>query len=159
MVTTIISDFSHVIIFPKDGLYKGSLNSLYGGVSNANGFNFFDYYYLNEELLQFFRSLVGKYRLVIYTTGELQNDPAIKETIEQVFPKIFTVKDTSFPKSDAQGYTKLLEILNVQAGEAIFLDDAAENIVAAKSAGIRAIEYSGNEDAVAAIKTTLLEAR
>ena len=52
MIKVILSDFARVILFPKDKSYPGRLDELQAKLNNqSEGHNFFDYFELNQELL------------------------------------------------------------------------------------------------------------
>ena len=70
MYTTIISDFSRVIIKPKDKNYSGALNLMHRDLTEKFGenYNVFEYFELNSKLLDFFKSMRGKYSVNLFTT-------------------------------------------------------------------------------------------
>lgn len=72
---------------------------------------------------------------------------AVRESIERSFAWLseFDVRVWSYElkiiKPDAAIFRHTLDTLGIEAGEALFLDDIAENVEAARALGIRAIQY------------------
>jgi len=62
MPTALLSDFSRVLLRPKDKAYTGGLNALHKRLlAELRGtYSIFDHYELNEELLDFYPILERK---------------------------------------------------------------------------------------------------
>ena len=89
MISTIISDFSRVILDVKNKEYKGSLNSLYKDLLSHNRkFDFFDYFELNNDILNLLTTLRNKYSINVFTTGTIQRAPEISEIIKPIFDNV-----------------------------------------------------------------------
>lgn len=156
MISTIIFDFSRVLLFPKDINYSGGLNSLYREIIKNPDYTFLDHYFLNTELLEYVKTLKGKYKLAIFTNEIIQNDPAIRGEIEAVFNQIISAKDMGVKKSETTAYLKLMKILNVNPEDTLYIDDKAENITAAKSANLQTIIYENNPQVIADIQSRIV---
>lgn len=145
MIKALLSDFSQVILFPKDSDYVGSLNSLYAKKKDEQGFSFFDLYFVNTELLDFYQELKQKYNieLTIYTTGTVQNHPDLQSHLTS-FSRIFSVADIGKDKRDVESYQFLSEQLNVLPEEMMFIDDSMSNVSAAREAGVQGIQFISN---------------
>jgi len=103
MITTIVSDFSYVLLFPKEESYQGTLNGLYRTLTG--NFNFFDYYRLNNKLLEYYKSLKSqKLSINIFTSGSLQNNLQIKKILEPIFDHIWSAQELGLEKSDIESY-------------------------------------------------------
>lgn len=83
MITNLLFDFSRVILFPKDEKYSGLLNDLYRKIVSENA-AFLDHYRFNNELLEFLKTLKNKFKLSIYTTDIVQNDPESKKIVDEL---------------------------------------------------------------------------
>ena len=140
----VLFDFSRVILFPKDENYSGRLNDLYRKVIDENA-SFLDHYRFNEELLNFFKPLKYKFKLSIYTTDIIQNDPEAKKVLDPIFENIFAANDLGISKKDPKGYLIIAEKLGVKPEEILFVDDGEANIQAAGTAGLQTIHYLTNE--------------
>ncbi|MGD9129774.1 MAG: HAD-IA family hydrolase [Candidatus Woesebacteria bacterium] len=142
MINTILSDFSLVILFPKDKTYTGKLNDLHAKLTAEQGdYNFFEYFELNQELLDFYKQLKENYSVNVFTTGVVQNVPAVREIIDPIFDNIHTAKDYGVDKKDPEAYKLIAEKLGKRTEEILFTDDKEKNITAAKEAGLTAISY------------------
>jgi HAD superfamily hydrolase (TIGR01549 family) len=137
----LLCDFSQVLLFPQDESYDGSLNKLYQRIKE-DGRNFNDFYYLNEELLDYLKDLaVDKY---IFTTGTVQNAPEIKEEVEAVFKKVFNVPMIGYEKTDPQAYQEISKRIKTAAEDILFVDDNKNNLQAAETAGVKTRHYKNN---------------
>src|SRR3990167_1027893 len=131
MITTILSDFSRVILFPKDKNYKGTLNGLYGeALENNQPFNFFDCFEFNEGILNLYISLKKKYSINIFTSG-----------IIPIFDNIFTAADFGLSKKQPEAYLFIANKLNKDPEEIIYIDDKLDNCKVAEKAGMKTIHY------------------
>lgn len=141
-----ISDFSRVLLFPKDETYKGSLNSLNKELIEKYGENyaFFNYFKLNEELIEYYKSL--NLPLYIFTTDVIQDNPALKPNLEKVFRRIFRAKELNIVKTEPKAYEFLVEELGLDAKEILYIDDNKDNIQAAYKAGLVAFLFENNEN-------------
>lgn len=146
MIKCLLSDFSQVILFPKDISFAGSLNGLYAELSGKE-YNFFEHYRLNTEILEMYQQFRAEHTLEIniFTSGFVQNDPALQSYLQPLFSHIISAKDIKIEKQDPQAYLKVSEQLNFKPEEIVFIDDQESNIEAAHVAGMKAIRYVSNE--------------
>ncbi len=144
MITNLLFDFSRVILFPKDENYLSLLNDLYRKIINEKA-SFLDHYKFNKELLNFLKPLKNKFKLSIYTTDIVQNDPEAKKVLEPIFENIFAANDLGISKKDPKGYLVIAEKLGVKSEEILFVDDGEVNIQAANTAGFQTIHYLTNK--------------
>ncbi len=135
----LLSDFSQVILFPKDLSYQGSLNGLYKKIQER-GFNFLDMYQLNTELLSYIQSLEGIQKH-IFTTGTVQDAPEIKDRVMEVFETVFTVPSVGFAKTDPAAYKQISALVGEPISNIMFIDDSIHNITAARQAGMHAEQF------------------
>lgn len=148
MVSTILSDFSRVLLFPVDRNYSGGLNALNKQLIEKLGIEhpFFSYFELNSELLEFYKQLKNKCSVNIFTSDTIQDRPEVKEIINPIFSKIFSAKDYGLSKKDAASYSFLADKLGKKPNEILYIDDQLDNINAAKVAGFNTIRYTNNSD-------------
>lgn len=145
MIKALLFDFSRTLLFPKDKNYAGSLNDLYKQNKDNPDFNFFDYFELNIELIDYLKSIKGKFKLFIFTSESIQNDPAIINDLNKVFDKIYSAIEIGFSKKDVNSYKHIVSDLNLSPNEILFIDDSEENIKAAGKTGILVLRYQSNE--------------
>ena len=152
MKKILVSDFSRVLLFPKDEIYRSGLNKLYGQTSAA-GDRFEDYFKLNEALLIELEKLeIDKY---IFTTGTVQDAPEIKDRVKAVFKKVFNVPMIGVRKADSRAYLKLCSEIGAEPVQVMFIDDTSANVEAAKEAGLHAVVYENNEQILDSINKWL----
>lgn len=58
-------------------------------------------------------------------------------------------------KPDAKIYRKILELMEVEAKETIFVDDLLENIAGAEAVGIKGIQFKSTDQAIADINSLI----
>ena len=156
MIKTLISDLSYVLLFPVDKTYDGKINTLYTETSGGINFKFIDFFRLNTDLLEFYKSLKIKgMKLYIFTEGSIQNDPEIKQKLDDVFVKGYSVDQVGFAKSDVESYRRLLQMIGIEPSQVMYVDDKAENIEAASEAGLQAILYKNNEEVIGEVNKLL----
>lgn len=142
MITTILSDFSRVILNPKDKNYKGTLNGLHKELSEkGENYSFFDYFEFNDEILNLYRQLKNKYSMNVYTTGTIQNTPEVRKIIDPIFEHVYTAKDFGLDKKQPEAYLFIAKKLNKKPNEILFIDDQENNIEAAIKAGLSTVLY------------------
>ncbi|MDO8609295.1 MAG: HAD-IA family hydrolase [bacterium] len=156
MITTILSDFSRVILNPKDKNYKGTLNGLNKELSEKNtNYIFFDYFEFNDEILNLYRQLKTKYSVNIFTTGIIQNKSEVRRVIEPIFDNIYTAKDFGLDKKQSEAYLFITQKLNKKPNEILFIDDQEENTVAAQKAGLNTLLYVDFQKTMTSLKNKL----
>jgi HAD superfamily hydrolase (TIGR01509 family) len=116
-------------------------------------FNYFDYYKLNQELLDYYKRLKEAYELYIFTTGYVQDHPAVRPILDEIFEDIYNLEEVDgLKKDDPQAYIKLTEIINQKPEEIVFIDDVKDNTQAAHKAGLKTIVYTDVENLVQEFK-------
>ena len=145
----LIWDFSRTILFPKDKNYNGSLNKL-RKESTESFNNLFD---LNMELLEFIKSL--NVNSIIFTTGTVQNDSSISDTLKEIFIGIENVDSVGYQKDDKNAYIELSNKYDVSPKDIVFIDDSNTNLEAAKQAGLNIVQYTSNNNAITRITEIL----
>ena len=149
MINTILSDFSKVILFPKKVNFIGGLNRLHRELFSSNkDYDFFEYFTLNTELLDCYKSLKNKYSINIFTTGEIQNVTQVKEIIKPIFDQIISANEFALSKTDSKSYVSVTKKLLKRPEEILYIDDNEKNIIAAKKAGLNTFLYKDNKSLI-----------
>ena len=148
MITTILSDFSRVLLFPSDDSYSGSLNGLNRDLIEKFGedYKFFDYFKMNDELLELYKNLKQKYPIFIFTSKDIQNRPEVRKIIDPIVTGIFSAKDLGVSKKDPKAYSLIAEKLGKNPSEILYIDDLLDNVEVAKKAEMSVIHYASFED-------------
>lgn len=144
MIKALLFDFSRTLLFPKDKNYAGSLNDLYKQNRDNPDFNFFAYFDLNTELIDYLKSLKGKFKLFVFTSESIQNDPAIINDLNKVFDRIYSAKEIGLSKKDVNSYKHIVSDLNLNPNEILFIDDSDDNITTATKINIKVVKYTNN---------------
>lgn len=129
----ILCDFARVILFPKDASYHGRLDQHSGT------------FFLNNELLTYFRSMKGKISMNVFSSGRNYEAPEIKNQLDPIFDHFFNTNDLGMSKIDPQVYIHIAQKLNKKPQEIVFIDDVPENVEASRIAGLHGIRYINNE--------------
>ncbi|MBT3538647.1 HAD-IA family hydrolase [Candidatus Parcubacteria bacterium] len=146
MISTVISDLGGVLLFSKDKSYKGKLNPVYKEELKKEGFDFFNFFELNNELLEYYASLKEKgVKLYIITEGIIQNDPKIKDDLYKVFDKIYSSGEIGLTKKEVGLYEGILQGLGIEPSDAMYIDDNRDNLGAAQELGIKTILFKNTE--------------
>lgn len=152
MIKALLFDFSRTLLFPVDKEYSGSLNELYKLKKGEDNFIFLNYFVLNSELISLLGALKEYYKLAIFTSDSIQNDPAIYSNLNSIFTKIYSAKEIGFLKSDPKAYEYIANDLDLSCDEIIFIDDSKENTDIASKAKLNTIVYKGIDKLVETFK-------
>lgn len=144
----LITDVSMVLLFPKNKDYTGSLNSLYKEKVINSTDSFFDFFELNKELLDFYKSLSKKLDIHILTSDVIQDAPDLQPYWNGTIDRIFSASKMGTHKSEPEAYERTLSELNLQPDEVIYVDDNSANIEAAKKAGLHTIHFVNNNQTI-----------
>lgn len=110
----------------------------------------------DADLLEFVRSLRPRLK-----TGVLSNAwPGAREAnAAHVNPGLFDVivysGEEGMEKPDPEIYRRALARLGVGPAEAVFVDDVAENVAAARAVGMRGVQFQNPAQAIAEIRQHL----
>lgn len=155
VIKVLISDFWHVLLFPKDFQTRGSSNIV---SKLIDGYAvFFDKYFVNEELLKFYAEVKKKQelQLAIYSSGTLFKKPELQPLLTPVFDQTYSSIDIRFEKNNPESYRFLAKELKVKTSEILFVDDSPNNIEVAKEAGVVTVHYHDNGQVMSEISKTL----
>ena len=155
MPKALVSDFSRVILLPVDGTYTGGLNPLHRTLSEQGPYDFFAYFKLNTELLDFYKSIVTLLPLYVLTEGTIQEHPALQEHLQGIFREIFSCSRLGKKKDDPDSYRWIAEHIGVAPHEILYIDDLASNIDTARKAGMIGIQHISNEDVIRQIQAAM----
>ncbi len=157
MVKAIITDFSRVLLFPKDRSYSGSLNGLHRELSQKTDYNILEHFELNMDLLRYYESLKNKVKLYIFTSETIQDDPAFQSFIQSVFEGVYSAVKLNIKKKESDAYKVLASELKINPNEILYIDDTEANNLAANEAGLKVILYKNNEQTIQEIDSQLNE--
>jgi FMN phosphatase YigB (HAD superfamily) len=156
MIKYIISDFSKVLLFPKDKGYKGKLNELHKNNLKTGDYDFWQQFELNQELFDYYKTLSKKYDLFIFTTAYIQDYPPVRKILDTVFNEIFIAHKMGVKKDDPKAYLELSELLNCKTEEVSYIDDTQANVDASLKSGMNAILHKANDSTISEIKKKLV---
>ncbi|MFZ1682885.1 MAG: HAD-IA family hydrolase [Candidatus Zixiibacteriota bacterium] len=145
MIKALVSDFSRVLLFPKDKNFTGSLNEKYRELLKKGDLDFFESFELNKELLDFYQSLTKKLDLYILTSESIQEAPELQPFLKPTFKEIFSAKKLGVSKKEPSTYKLIADKIGVKTTEILYLDDNQENIKAASASGIKAVLFINNQ--------------
>lgn len=143
-IKAVVFDFSRVILFAKDLSYTGDLNPLNRELlAKDPDYQFLDYFVLNKELLDYLGRIKSK-RLIIFTSGIVQDAPVIQSDINRVFEAVYSAEKMGISKKEPGGYLHLCQEIGQEPHEVLFIDDSQVNVDAASKAGLHAVMYTDN---------------
>jgi FMN phosphatase YigB (HAD superfamily) len=156
-LSTLIFDFSRVLIFPKNTAYKGSLSDLYSRVSFDPEFKFHDHFVINMELIDFLNRLPRSYLLALFTASKnLHTDDAVTAIVKPLFSDIYESGEIGYKKSDQLAYTELVNRIGAIPNECLFIDDTIDNVKAALGAGLHASHFHNTVKLIEYLQVELL---
>ncbi len=144
-ISTLLFDFSWVLMFPKDPEYHGKVNELHFKLNKKPDYRFFDHFRLNQELFDYLKKLKDEFSINMFTAGHVQDLPEVREKLDLVFEKIYSKRGIGIEKTDPRAYRFIAKDLGKEAGEILFIDDTEKNVEAAKKAELQTIVFKSNE--------------
>ena len=155
MIKAILSDFSRVILRPKNREGNDSMGRFHREMQETEGYRIFDYFELNAELLDFYRSLKGRYPIYMFTTSFLEKEPEIARQIEGIFDRILVTHEMGLHKKEPSSYVTVARELGYQPEEILYIDDTPHRAAAAEAAGMKVVLFTTNAEAIPEIEKIL----
>lgn len=147
MIKAFVSDFSRVLLSPKDDSYTEGLNALHKKLSAGGDYDFWSYFRLNQDLLAFYKTIGEHIDVYMFTTEYIQEHPALQSELSSVFKKVFSGARLGLKKVDAQSYRFIAKEVGLNPKEILYIDDKQANLDAAKEAGMVVVRYESNAQA------------
>ncbi len=153
MIKIAVTDFSRVLLHPKDKKYQSGLNALNNSLLRRNPhYPFFNYFVLNDELLSFYKRVNSRIPVYVFTTETIQDHPSIKSLIENSITGVLSAQKLGIDKTDSQAYVKIANIINCRPDEVLYIDDKTANTLAASKAGMEVLVYKSNQEVITKLK-------
>ena len=113
----------------------------------------------NEPMIELMRELQGAgYRMAMLTNNVREWEPLWRTMlpVDEIFELVVDSAFVGLRKPEPEIYELTLERLGgVAAGRCLFVDDIELNCETARELGMTAVQYRGNEQAIAEIRETL----
>lgn len=149
MITTLLFDFSNVLLFAKDPTYTGTMNGLHKELSAQNpNYDFFEYFTLNNDILDYLKTWKQHVSLNIFTTDVVQKKTEVKKILDEIFEQTLAANDYGLSKKDPRAYLFIAGQLKKFPKEIVFIDDTLANLQAAEQAGYNTYQYTNNKDLI-----------
>ena len=101
----------------------------------------------NQDLLGYIATLKNQYKLGVLSDAWITTREAVQERIhDDLFDVIMFSAEEGMRKPDPKYYQRMLSRLEVEAGEAIFVDDRIQNVEGAERVGMYGIHYTREMD-------------
>jgi len=111
---------------------------------------------IDHEILDFLRALKPNYKVgLISNAWSGLRDYIVREKFDDVFDHMVISAEVGVAKPEPKIYHIALEQFQVQAGEAVFVDDFIENIDACKKLGMKGIHFKNREQAIEELRELL----
>jgi len=110
---------------------------------------------LDESLVDLIRALRPRYQTALLSNfmDELREIVTVRYPMADAFDLLMGSCYEGIMKPDAAIFQRILQRLNCQADEAIFIDDFAHNVEGAQAVGMYAIHYTPGLDVAAALRS------
>ncbi len=148
MIKALITDFSRVLLSPKNENYAEGLNALHKKLSADGDYDFWKHFRLNQDLLEFYKTLAEQIELYVFTTEYIQEHPALQPKMAGIFKAVFSAARLGLKKNDPKAYKAMAKKINLKPEEILYIDDKQSNGDAALSAGMAFILYQSNEQTI-----------
>jgi len=155
MIKNIIFDLSYTLVFRKDGSSE-TLNDYHDQVSLTDNYKFFDHFYIHEGVFTLLQKLSSKKHLLVLTSGDVQEDPAFRPLLDDIFRKVYSAEIVGIKKSDPAIYRHVVSAENIAPHETLFIDDLPRNVQAAETIGLKTHRYT-NENELRTLLNKLLK--
>jgi len=102
---------------------------------------------LNGELISLIVELKKQYKIALLSnfTYPWISELLKEHHLQEYFDEMLISSEEKMIKPDPQFFYKMLEALNIEPNEAVFLDDKPSNVEGAKKLGIHAFLFTTNE--------------
>ncbi len=103
---------------------------------------------VNWELLDYIRKLHPRYKVGLLSNAwdDLRQTLHERWDIGGLFDEMIISAEVKMVKPNPRIFHLMLSRLGVQAGEAVFIDDIAENVAAARKEGLVAVQYLDTQE-------------
>jgi HAD superfamily hydrolase (TIGR01509 family) len=124
------------------------------GIQPADMPKFLEQYWsaddVNWELLEYIRQLHPGYKLGLLSNAwdDLRQTLHQRWDIDGLFDQLIISAEVKMVKPDPRIFHLAVERLGVQPSEAAFVDDIAENVIAAREVGLKAIQYKNTHQTI-----------
>jgi epoxide hydrolase-like predicted phosphatase len=120
--------------------------------------DFWSGWQLDTVLVEFLRDLRPRYKTAILSNAWPGTRRLLTDTLKlnQSVDEMIISAEEGVAKPDQRIYQIAIECLEVQPEEAIFVDDLAENVQAARAYGMQSIQFRSTRQAIAEVKNILM---
>jgi putative hydrolase of the HAD superfamily len=112
----------------------------------------------NEEMIALMHELKGSgLKMAMLTNNVREWEPLWRSMlpVDEIFEEIVDSAFVGCRKPEARIYELTLERIGMPAEECLFIDDLEPNIVGAEAAGLKAVHFRDNEQAIGEIRAAL----
>ena len=153
----LLVDLGKVLLNSTEEGHKGKLNPRHKQLIEELGddYHFFDYFGLNEQLLDKLAEIKEEVPIYMITEGNIQDYPALKEKLITVFDydKIYSTGQLGLDKKTPDAYEYVKNDLGVKPHEILFVDDSDANSDAAESAGLHIVRFISETQTIEALQS------
>lgn len=111
---------------------------------------------INDHVRRIIRGLQGRYKLAVCSNWHSGLGRWLEEwEMDRLFDVVFCSGDEGVAKPDAQAYRITLARLGIEPSQAVFIDDAQENVDGASLCGLKAVLFTSGP-ALEAVLSTML---
>ncbi len=105
---------------------------------------------INMKLIDFLIENKKRYGLLLlYSSLNEQSVKGLKKAVPELFEVVdaeYYASNVKYLKPDIRGFEEILNKWGLKANEVLFIDDSERNVNAAKTLGIKTLQYGSSED-------------
>ena len=93
--------------------------------------------------------------MYVFTSGTIQNHPAIRELIRSSFKRVLSAEELEVSKTDSASYVEVARRVHHRTDEVLYVDDKQSNLDSAAAAGMIGVLFSDNPATIQKIDALL----
>jgi FMN phosphatase YigB (HAD superfamily) len=90
-------------------------------------YKFFDYFKINDELLEIYKELRQKFPIYIFTTDSIQNKVEVSQIISPIVTQIYSANLLGLDKKNSESYSTIAKKIMKPTQEILYIDDTVAN--------------------------------
>jgi HAD superfamily hydrolase (TIGR01509 family) len=108
---------------------------------------FWSFVRIDPAMVKLIEELRGKYRVALLTNAIVPffRQVMVEHDLDRLFDTVLVSSEEGMAKPDPAFYARMIEKLGVRGEDCVFIDDNVVNLDAARSVGMRGLQFEGVE--------------
>ncbi len=137
--------------------FLDELASIAGQTAQEIRSEFAAYTAINADVVSYIRELRDSYLAALVSNADAHflRDVIAKNGLDDVFDELFISSEIGFAKPDPEFFAHVLDQLDVEPREVLFIDDQEKNVQAAEQCGIQSVVFTSADDLRSEVRSIL----